>query len=82
MTAEDKAFHDTYKPNWGPESTFLYVKPTRASSSHKRLSVSSNNILVNQKQNLVFEKNDLCFAKFTRVNDVSELLSGLNLYSH
>ncbi|KAI9700010.1 MAG: Nuclear pore complex protein Nup98-Nup96 [Candelina mexicana] len=71
MSAEDKAFHETYKPNWGPESTFLYVKPTHADSKRKQLLLPSNNSLVNQKKPLVFEKKDLCFAKFPHISDLT-----------
>ncbi|KAI9764676.1 MAG: Nuclear pore complex protein Nup98-Nup96 [Candelina submexicana] len=71
MIAEDKAFHETFKPSWGPESTFLYVKPTHANSKRNQLLLGSNNSLVNQKKPLVFEKKDLCFAKFPHLSDLT-----------
>ncbi|KAI9722883.1 MAG: hypothetical protein M1812_001331 [Candelaria pacifica] len=70
MIAADKAFHDSYKPSWGPESTFLYVKPTRAGSKRRQCSVPSSDVLVDQKKTLAFEKKDLCFANFSRISDI------------
>jgi nuclear pore complex protein Nup98-Nup96 len=71
MTENDHAFHDSMKPSWGPGGTLVYAvssnaKPLTRSSRRAR---DKDGLLTVQKGEVVSERRDVRFAKFS--NEVS-----------
>ncbi|CZS94505.1 related to Nup98-Nup96 precursor [Rhynchosporium graminicola] len=74
MSDTDRAFHDSMKPQWGPDGTLVYaappnVKPFGRSSRRAR---EREGLLTVQKKGVVSEHRDVCFAKFS--NEASAAL--------
>lgn len=67
MKEIEKEFHNSMKPNWGPDGTLVYA----VSSNAKPLSRSSRRVrdkdglLTIQKGGVVSESRDIHFAKFS-----------------
>jgi nuclear pore complex protein Nup98-Nup96 len=77
MTDDDRAFHQSMKPSWGPDGTLVYsgstdAKPTKSS----RRGREKNGLMAIQKGAIVSEGRDVRFAKFT--NEVRS--KATNLY--
>lgn len=71
MTEDDRAFHDSMKPSWGPDGTLVYAvssnaKPYTKSSRRAR---DKDGLLDIQQGGVVSESRDVRFAKFS--NEVS-----------
>lgn len=64
MNAEDKAFHQSFKPAWGPDSTLIYTTSGDAASMHEGL-------VANTKSSIVSQHRDVRFANFVPPTDVS-----------
>ena len=67
MATDDRAFHDSMKPSWGPDGTLVYAvssngKPFGRSSRGAR---ERDGILTIQKGAVVSESRDVRFAKFS-----------------
>ncbi|KAI9049105.1 hypothetical protein LZ554_006953 [Drepanopeziza brunnea f. sp. 'monogermtubi'] len=67
MSEQDRAFHDSMKPQWGPDGTLVYAapqstKPFGRSSRHAR---ERDGLLTIQKGGVVSEHRDIRFAKFS-----------------
>jgi nuclear pore complex protein Nup98-Nup96 len=72
MNENDRAFHDSMKPSWGPDGTLVYAvssnaKPLTRSSRRAR---DKDGLLTIQKGGVVSESRDVRFAKFS--NEVSQ----------
>ncbi|KAF4637950.1 hypothetical protein G7Y89_g131 [Cudoniella acicularis] len=67
MTEADRAFHDSMKPNWGPDGTLVYAAPANAKplGRSSRRNREKNGLLAVQKGCIVSEGRDICFAKFS-----------------
>lgn len=63
MTEADQAFHESYKPNWGPANTLLYAISGNTGMTHDR-SVQTSSILRGTKNVLVSEGRDIRVTKF------------------
>lgn len=64
MTEADQAFHESYKPNWGPGSTLLYAISSDMAMTHHK-SVQTGSILQGTKGALISEGRDIRVTKFT-----------------
>ncbi|KAL8709554.1 MAG: hypothetical protein Q9225_007432, partial [Loekoesia sp. 1 TL-2023] len=62
MRDDDQRWHDSFKPSWGPESTFLFASSGEARPS-KRVATRSNDVVQYPKTKLVSEGRDVQFAK-------------------
>ncbi|KAF2434423.1 hypothetical protein EJ08DRAFT_646401 [Tothia fuscella] len=63
IDAQDIAFHNTTKPNWGPDGTFVYTT-TPVSAHH------NDGVVVNFGSSLVGEHADVRFAKISASHDL------------
>jgi nuclear pore complex protein Nup98-Nup96 len=67
MSENDRAFHDSMRPSWGPDGTLVYA----ASSNPKPFGKSSrrarerDGLLIIHKGGVVSESRDVRFAKFS-----------------
>ncbi|EON66844.1 hypothetical protein W97_06246 [Coniosporium apollinis CBS 100218] len=64
MNAEDRAFHQSFKPAWGPDSTLVYTTSGDAASMHEGL-------VANMKSSIVSQHRDVRFANFVPPTDLS-----------
>jgi nuclear pore complex protein Nup98-Nup96 len=71
MTPTDRAFHDSLRPNWGPDGTLVYATSANPQPLAKlsRRARERDGLLTIQKGGVVSESRDVRFAKFS--NEVS-----------
>jgi nuclear pore complex protein Nup98-Nup96 len=70
MTDMEAAFHDSFKPTWGPDGTLVYAPPPNNKFGRSsRRARERNGILTIQKGAIVSANRDIRFAKFS--NEVS-----------
>jgi nuclear pore complex protein Nup98-Nup96 len=67
MSENDRAFHDSMRPSWGPDGTLVYAalsnpKPFGKSSRRAR---ERDGLLTIHKGGVVSESRDVRFAKFS-----------------
>lgn len=68
MDENDKAFHLSIKPRWGPDGRLVYATSADAPQL-------VNGTLVNVDDSIISEHTDIRFAKFATPSDVSVLIS-------
>jgi nuclear pore complex protein Nup98-Nup96 len=67
MELKERAFHDSMKPNWGPDGTLVYAAPPNSKPfgrSSRRVR-EQDGLLAIQKGGVVSEGRDIRFAKFS-----------------
>ncbi|KAL8866127.1 MAG: hypothetical protein Q9198_009027, partial [Flavoplaca austrocitrina] len=64
MREDDREWHDSFKPSWGPEATLLYAMPS-AIRSRDDVVTQPTRTLRDSKLRLVSESRDVRLAKFT-----------------
>ncbi|KAL8896279.1 MAG: hypothetical protein Q9192_003180 [Flavoplaca navasiana] len=64
MREDDREWHDSFKPSWGPEATLLYAMPS-AIRSPDDVVTQTTRTLQDSKLRLVSESRDVRLAKFT-----------------
>ena len=69
MTEVDQAFHESYKPNWGPGSTLLYAISNDMGMTHDK-SVQTGPVLQGTKGTLISEGRDIRVTKFAITTNV------------
>ncbi|KAK5020055.1 hypothetical protein LTR60_000881, partial [Cryomyces antarcticus] len=62
MDETEKAWHQSVKPSWTSDGTFVYAMPGNARTMQER-------VMVNLKGSLVSEGKDIRFAKFVKFDD-------------
>lgn len=66
MDPQDRAFHDSMKPSWGPDGTLVYAAPPAMAIRNTSLrSRNRDDLLVLQKRSIVSESRDIKFANFS-----------------
>lgn len=67
MDANERAFHDSMKPSWGPDGTLVYAAPPNAKpfGRSSRRARDRDGLLTVQKGGVVSESRDVRFAKFS-----------------
>lgn len=67
MDAIEHAFHNSFKPSWGPDSTLVYAAPpnTKPFGRSSRRARDGDGLLAIQKGGVVSESRDIRFAKFS-----------------
>lgn len=66
MEPEERAFHDSMKPSWGPDGTLVYAAPPAMATGNTSLrSRNRDDLLVLQKRSIVSESRDVKFANFS-----------------
>lgn len=67
MTDNDRAFHDSLKPSWGPDGTLVYALSSNAKplGRSSRRANERDGLLTIQKGSVVSENRDVRFAKFS-----------------
>ncbi|KAL2075325.1 hypothetical protein VTL71DRAFT_268 [Oculimacula yallundae] len=74
MGENDRAFHDSMKPQWGPDGTLVYAAPPNSKpfGRSSRRARERDGLLTVQKKGVVSEHRDVRFAKFS--NEASAAL--------
>ncbi|CAN8098434.1 unnamed protein product [Discula destructiva] len=81
MDANDTAFHDAMRPNWGPDGTLvLAAAPKVLSRSSKRM-VEKDGIMSMSRLNIVSANRDIRFAKFANESSAKALNNQISLTS-
>ncbi|KAL9031372.1 MAG: hypothetical protein Q9196_000589 [Gyalolechia fulgens] len=62
MRDDDQRWHGSFKPSWGPSSTFIYATSCNA-KPYKKAATEANNVLRRSKTTLISEARDVQFAK-------------------
>ena len=67
MDDDERAFHDSFKPSWGPDGTLVYAAPpnTNPFGRSSRRIRHEDDLLDIQKGGVVSENRDVHFAKFS-----------------
>lgn len=67
MDDKERAYHDSFKPSWGPDGTLVYAAPpnTKPFGRSSRRVRDSDGLLTVQKGGVVSENRDVRFAKFS-----------------
>lgn len=67
MDDNERAYHDSMKPSWGPDGILVYAAPPSAKPfgrSSRRIR-NGDGLLAVQKGGVVSENRDIHFAKFS-----------------
>jgi len=67
MNETERAFHDSMKPQWGPDGTLVYAAPPNSKpfGRSSRRARERDGLLTVQKKAVVSEHRDVRFAKFS-----------------
>ena len=67
MSENDRAFHDSMRPCWGPDGTLVYAAPSNPKPFGKssRRARERDGLLTIHKGGVVSESRDVRFAKFS-----------------
>ncbi|KAG4431800.1 hypothetical protein IFR05_012721 [Cadophora sp. M221] len=67
MSEPDRAFHDSMKPQWGPDGTLVYAAPPNSKpfGRSSRRARERDGLLTFHKKGVVSEHRDVRFAKFS-----------------
>jgi nuclear pore complex protein Nup98-Nup96 len=67
MSENDRAFHDSMRPSWGPDGTLVYAAPSNPKHFGKssRRARERDGLLTIHKGGVVSESRDVRFAKFS-----------------
>jgi nuclear pore complex protein Nup98-Nup96 len=67
MSENDRAFHDSMRPSWGPDGTLVYAAPSNPKPFGKssRLARERDGLLIIHKGGVVSESRDVRLAKFS-----------------
>lgn len=74
MAESDQAFHNSQKPSWGPDGTLIYAMASEGGPLKSWTSARTSGSVLEQKDVLVSEGKDICFAKFATASDVGSRL--------
>ncbi|KAH7342990.1 putative nucleoporin [Rhexocercosporidium sp. MPI-PUGE-AT-0058] len=74
LNETERAFHDSMKPQWGPDGTLVYAAPPNSKpfGRSSRRARERDGLLTVQKRGVVSEHRDVRFAKFS--NEASAVL--------
>ena len=70
MNEVEQAFHDSYKPSWGPGSILMYSKPSQLGLSASK-STQTRGIALVEKDTLSSDGREIALAKLTSSENVS-----------
>ncbi|MCJ1472218.1 Nuclear pore complex protein Nup98-Nup96 [Lambiella insularis] len=70
MSAADQAFHESFKPTWGPGSRLLYALPSESGELQQRPS-KSQGLLRDISTTIVSEGRDIRFSGFAIPSDIT-----------
>ncbi|KAI9814647.1 MAG: Nuclear pore complex protein Nup98-Nup96 [Pycnora praestabilis] len=71
MDPMEKAFHDSYKPSWGPNGTLLYAQPTTLSLKSNNTSTRGDALLTKQNASFVSADKEVRFANLVDSDDLT-----------
>lgn len=73
MDPDDKAFHDTLRPSWGPDGTLVLATAPKVLSRSSRRGVEKDGIVSMSRLNIVSENRDIRFAKISNESSAKAL---------
>ncbi|KAK7738554.1 hypothetical protein SLS53_006074 [Cytospora paraplurivora] len=87
MEPADRAFHDSLRPNWGPDGTLVLATAPKILSRSSKRALDKDGIMTMSKLNIVSENRDVRFAKFSNESSAKALknqiaLTRVNLVNH
>ncbi|ROW08527.1 hypothetical protein VMCG_03045 [Cytospora schulzeri] len=87
MDPDDRAFHDTVRPSWGPDGTLVLATAPKILSRSSKRGLEKDGIMAMSRLNIVSENRDVRFAKFSNESSAKALknqiaLTRVNLVNH
>lgn len=79
MDPKDRAFHDTMRPNWGPDGTLVIATAPKTLSRSSKRTAEKDGIMSMSKLNIVSESRDVRFAKFANEGSAKALSNQISL---
>lgn len=79
MDPNDKAFHDSMRPNWGPDGTLVLATAPKVLSHSSKREVEKDGIMSMSRLNIVSENRDVRFAKFANESSPKALSNQISL---
>lgn len=73
MAPDDKAFHDTLRPSWGPDGTLVLATAPKVLSRSSRRVIEKDGIVSMSRLNIVSENRDVRFAKISNESSAKAL---------
>lgn len=73
MQPDDRTFHDTLRPSWGPDGTLVLATAPKVLSRSSRRGIEKDGIVSMSRLSIVSENRDVRFAKFTNESSAKAL---------
>lgn len=73
MDPDDKAFHDTLRPSWGPDGTLVLATAPKVLSRSSRRGIEKDGIVSMSRLHIVSENRDVRFAKISNESSAKAL---------
>lgn len=73
MAPDDRAFHDTLRPSWGPDGTLVLATAPKVLSRSSRRGIEKDGIVSMSRLNIVSENRDVRFAKIANESSAKAL---------
>lgn len=79
MDPNDRAFHDTLRPSWGPDGTLVLATTPKVLSRSSKQVIEKDGIISMGRLNIVSENRDVRFAKFSNESSAKALNNQISL---
>lgn len=73
MQPDDRTFHDTLRPSWGPDGTLVLATAPKVLSRSSRRGIEKDGIVSMSRLSIVSENRDVRFAKFSNESSAKAL---------
>lgn len=79
MDPNDRAFHDTLRPSWGPDGILVLSTAPKVLSRSSKRAIEKDGIMSMSRLNIVSENRDIRFAKFANESSAKALNNQISL---
>lgn len=79
MDPNDRDFHDSLRPNWGPNGTLVISTAPKVLSRSSKRAIEKDGIMSMSRLNVVSENRDIRFAKFANESSAAALANQISL---
>lgn len=79
MAPDDRAFHDTLRPSWGPDGTLVLATAPKVMSRSSRRGIEKDGIVSLSRLNIVSENRDVRFARMANESSAKALYNQIAL---
>lgn len=79
MDANDRGFHDSLRPSWGPDGTLVISTAPKVLSRSSKRAIEKDGIMSMSRLNIVSENRDIRFARFANESSAAALANQISL---